>query len=105
MPVIVTPTNGLVEINPANAIEMLNMGDHELAIHEFSIDSPVSARDGVTNQQLYNIRFVIGTNNQPALDFSSGSAQCRIPPDLNADPSYCYVNSFEIVCPSWECSD
>lgn len=96
------PTEYCVTANkavaPAGAIELLDKGEHELAIHKFSITSAASAHDSITGQSLYSIAFQLGTNNQSALNLgSTGLATCKLSPDLNADPAYCYVSEFEIV--------
>ena len=78
-----------------DAVELLDVGEHNLAIHEFEIEAPKSAFDGATGQQLYNISFLIGTNNQSAID--SQYMNCKPPNESGADPTYCYINRFEIV--------
>jgi prepilin-type N-terminal cleavage/methylation domain-containing protein len=80
------------------AIEILGQGEHELAIHNFSITTSATADDSVTGQRLYSINFTLGTNIQSAMDRDAdGAIFCRLRPDLGADPAYCYVNRFEIV--------
>lgn len=81
----------------ANAVEILNVSEHNLAIHNFSIKANTSASDGVTGQQMYVISFILGTNDQTALT----GARCLLPGEVVAnktpDPSYCFVNRFDIV--------
>jgi type II secretory pathway pseudopilin PulG len=84
----------------ADAAELLDKGQHNLAIHSFDISALASAGDTKTGQQLYSIQFLIGTNNQSALTGTLGSTTCRPPNDVNADPSYCSVNAFSIVARS-----
>lgn len=85
------------QIKRANAIELLNAGEHDLAIHLFSIESFDSAHDSRTNQRLYGVRFVIGTNNQKAITNNAGEIVCKIFGQADADPSYCAVSRFDIV--------
>lgn len=89
------------DINFSEAVELLNIGQHNLAIHSFIIISnPLTVSDNKTGQRLYNIEFLIGTNDQQALMFdSAGSANCKpISETANgADPSYCSVNQFNIL--------
>lgn len=84
-------------INKAYAVELLNAGQSDLAIHNFTITADNSAYDSKTGQRLYSIGFLIGTNDQNALTGSSGGMTCSTPDDVNSDPSYCAVNQFDIV--------
>jgi len=78
--------------------ELLNGGQHDLALHGFSISMSDSAVDFKTGQALYNISFIIGTNDKSA--FIKDSATCLPPTAANSDPSYCYINDFNIVARS-----
>lgn len=94
----------LKPIDSAGAIELLNVGDHDLAIHNFTIGTTLSASDSKTGQKLYNISFLIGTNDQTALKGSLDATKCLIPNEVingkTPDPSYCFVNQFDIVARS-----
>lgn len=81
----------------SDAVELLNVGQHNLAIHSFAISAPATAGDNKTGQQLYSIEFMIGTNNQTALTYNTGEVTCLPPGDKEADPSYCSINQFNIV--------
>lgn len=83
------------DINYDDSVELLDVGEHNLAIHEFQIEAPKTAFDGATGQQLYSISFLIGTNDQLAID--SQYMNCKPPSESGADPTYCYINQFEIV--------
>lgn len=86
------------KVDPTNAVELLNIGEHDLAVHSFVISTVASAGDSKTGQQLYSLEFEIGTNDQKALtSSSSGAVICRAPNQTGADPSYCSVNRFDIV--------
>lgn len=83
-------------ITKSDAVELLNDGQSDLAIHSFSIGPyDDSTYDLVTHQRLYNISFLLGTNDQDALDGSDNS--CRLANEANSDPTYCAVNQFDIV--------
>jgi len=82
-------------INPAGAVELLNVGDRDLAVHSFTISTEISASDSKTRQSLYYLSFVIGTNDQAALEPSATT--CRPPSDIASDLNYCSVNQFDIV--------
>jgi len=86
--------NPKVKINYDNAVELLDVGEHDLAIHKFEIKSPATAFDGATGQRLYSLGFLIGTNNQSAIN--SSNLNCKPPNVSGADPTYCYINQFEI---------
>lgn len=83
------------QIEPADAVELLDIGQHNLAIHQFRITTNNSASDSLTGQRLYNIEFVIGTNYLDALNVDQQS--CRPPNDEKSDQYYCSVNQFNIT--------
>lgn len=86
------------KINPDDSIELLNVGEHNLAIHSFVIDTESTAIDTKTKQQLYSISFTLGTNDQNALTFDSGSnASCKPPSEPGSDLNYCAINRFELT--------
>jgi type II secretory pathway pseudopilin PulG len=87
------PTNSLIE--PAGAVELLQVGDLDLAMHKFTITNDSGASDSKTKQGLYYISFVIGTNDQSAINPSSTT--CLPPSDKASDLNYCSVNQFDIV--------
>jgi prepilin-type N-terminal cleavage/methylation domain-containing protein len=86
-------------INPTNAVDLLDIGDHNLAIQSFLVSSPASSIDLATDQELYDIEFAIGTNNQVALqaDSNGNMTQCSAPNIVGSDPTYCVVDTFDIV--------
>lgn len=88
------PTSNIAS---STAVEILDTGQSDLAVHNFSISSDNSAYDARTGQRLYSISFLIGTNDQTALTGSYDSTACRTASDVNSDPSYCAVNQFDIV--------
>jgi len=82
----------------SDAVELLNVGEHNLAVHDFKISSAALMTDNKTGQQLYSIEFTIGTNDQLALTTSStGDIICKAPGEKDADSVYCSVNRFDIV--------
>lgn len=87
-----TPTKKVID---ADAVELMNIGDHSLALHNFSIVSPSSAIDTKTSERLYTMTFTIGTNDQNAL--VADSSACKSPSVAGADPSYCAVQEFTLV--------
>ncbi|MDB5166890.1 MAG: hypothetical protein JWN26_35 [Candidatus Saccharibacteria bacterium] len=88
-------TNLALKVDPTTATELLNVGDHSLAIQNFSISTTTSALDTLTGQQLYTITFDVGTNDQNAL--TNGRSTCKAPGTIGADLSYCVVQNFSIV--------
>ncbi len=82
----------------ADAIELIDIGEHDLALHDFSINTADSASDSRTGQRLYSIEFQLGTNRDGTLLYESDeNPVCKIPGEDGADPSYCSVNHFNIV--------
>ena len=84
-------------IKSIDAVELLNAGEHDLALHSFNISTTSTATDTRTGQELYTVEFLLGTNNQAALIGESADTECRPPSDEQSDPSYCSVNQFNIV--------
>lgn len=82
-------------IDPTSAVELLNVGDHDLAVHSFTITSESSATDSKTGARLYDITFVIGTNDSTAL-VADGSA-CKEPSVSGSDVAFCSVQRFNVV--------
>ena len=83
-----------IDDNPTSTkpVELLNPGQSNLAIQSFSITS--SSSDEKTKQQLYNIVFLIGTNNQQAL---KNNTSCKPPSELGSDFNFCAINEFKIT--------
>lgn len=86
-------------------IELLDSSEHDLAIHTFKITTTAddiltplinenTAGDAKTGQQLYNIDFVLGTNEQSAIDWSTD--KCKPPSDIDSNLNYCSINKFSI---------
>lgn len=78
-------------INFSNSVELLSKGQFDLVIHNFNITSDPSAVDGSTGQQLYNIEFLIGTNDEDTLN--ADKTACEI----GSDQTYCSVSRFNIT--------
>ncbi len=87
------------KIDSTTATELLNVGEHDLAIHNFTVSTNNSASDSKTGQQMYSIEFFIGTNDQNALttSASTNNVMCKPPDQPGADPAYCSINQFDIV--------
>jgi Tfp pilus assembly protein FimT len=84
-------------ISSSGAVEILDVGQSDLAMHSFSISSNDSAYDSRTGQRLYYISFRVGTNDQDALSGTYDSTICKTVSEVNANPSFCAVNQFDIV--------
>ena len=89
------------DIIKANAVELLNAGQFDLAIHGFKIVSYVS--DGTTGQSLYSIEFYIGTNDISAFvdpNFPKGILPVCVQSGIKANPFYCSVSQFNVLARS-----
>jgi type II secretory pathway pseudopilin PulG len=84
-----------LDIDPSGAVELLQSGDRNLAIHSFSMTTATTATDSKTGQQLYTVDFTIGTNDISALNTTQTA--CLPPAILGADVTYCSVQQFSIV--------
>lgn len=87
------------DVVSSDAVELLDGGQHQLAIHSFKISTTDTAVDSLTGQSLYSIEFLLGTNDEAALNYESDDAAvvCKLADEEGADPSYCYINQFNIV--------
>ena len=80
-----------------DSVELLEVGEHNLAIHSFKISSADTAMDAKTGQQLYNIDLTLGTNDQNAITVVNNVWQCKAPGVVGADLSYCSISNFNFV--------
>lgn len=90
-------------VDSTKATELIGTGIKDIVIHNFSITTATgdAINDAVvtTGQQLYDISFLIGTNDSEALyTGADGDLYCK-PPSLsiNVDPAYCFVARFHVV--------
>lgn len=83
--------NTIVARSKAN--ELLTAGDRELVLHSFTISQTSS--DPGTNQALYAITMVIGTNDRQQL--TADSTSCKPPSAAASDENYCSVNEWDII--------
>lgn len=77
----------------AKASELLSTGDRDLVLHTLTIAKTSS--DTTTNQALYAITMVIGTNDQAQL--TTNSASCKPPATGAGNEVYCSVNQWDII--------
>jgi prepilin-type N-terminal cleavage/methylation domain-containing protein len=85
--------NPTLDINRADASEMLTSGDRDLVVHDVKV-SP-GAADPTTGQAIYTISIVIGTNDSEQL--TTNDQSCRPPADGAGKEDYCSVNQFDII--------
>jgi prepilin-type N-terminal cleavage/methylation domain-containing protein len=90
-----TPTKPVI---PSTAVELVNVGQHSLAIHQLTISSAATAADPGTGEQLYTVSFTIGTNDAGTFLTTGGYVSgCSPPGTAGADPTYCVVQQFSLV--------
>jgi len=80
-------------IERSKATELLTTGDRDLVVHNFSIVR--TADDEGTNQAIYAISMLIGTNDRQQL--TTDDASCKPPAAGVGDEDYCSVNRFDII--------
>jgi prepilin-type N-terminal cleavage/methylation domain-containing protein len=73
--------------------ELLSSGDRDLVLHSFTISQ--TASDSTTNQALYAITMVIGTNDRAQL--TTDNASCKPPAQGVGNEDYCSVNQWDII--------
>ncbi len=91
-------STALKDIVVADAVELLDVSQHNLAIQGFSMAN--SSNDPRTGQRLYSIGFLLGTNEtNTVVPYTAGvEARCKTPKELNtADAAYCSINKFNVV--------
>ena len=81
-------------IDKSSSTELLNIGENDLSIYKFEINSNEAVNDDKIGQRLYNINFTLGTG-VGSLDEISWS--CRPPDDTASDVNYCSINDFSLV--------
>ena len=92
----IPPNNTYKPVDLNAAVELIDVGQSDLALQSFVINS--AASDPRTNQQLYNIEFQLGSNDQNALTTDqAGIVSCKPPGVAGSDPARCSVNQFNIV--------
>lgn len=86
--------------NDVTKTEMIEYNDRDLALHSFAITNIV--KDDTTNQNLYNIEFVLGTFRNQVL--KTEDARCKSPKEAAdekdndvKDLKYCAINKFDFV--------
>lgn len=93
-------TNTLKKVVFGDAVELMAVGEHNLAMHYFNVSTTASASDKKTGQQLYNMEFLVGTNDQQALKDDPNDSRykvCKSPGESGSDMAYCSVSSFNII--------
>ncbi|MGV9002039.1 MAG: PulJ/GspJ family protein [Candidatus Saccharimonadaceae bacterium] len=87
-------------INDADAKQMtdlLDAGDHALALQSFSVSTADSAFDVLTKQRLYSVTYTVGSGATSAMNLAASPIKCLDPGSPNANPVYCNVQQFTIV--------
>ncbi|HTJ73307.1 MAG TPA: type II secretion system protein [Verrucomicrobiae bacterium] len=80
-------------VTKAKATELLSTGDRELVLHSFAVTETSS--DPSTNQALYAITMIIGTNDRQQL--TTDDTSCKPPSAGVGDENYCSVNQWDII--------
>lgn len=88
--------NQYPDIDQNGSIEMLDNGDRELNIYNFSVSSNNANYDATTDQRIYTIQFTIGSVTNKEYGVIANN-QCRAPSDAQSDIDYCSINSFTIT--------
>jgi hypothetical protein len=83
-------------INHKISVELLDADKYNLVLHYFTITSKSTAIDTRIGQQLYNVGFVIGTNDSDSLIYDSSGTRCKTSGD-GADLLYCAINRFDVT--------
>lgn len=82
-------------VNPASAVELMRSGDHNLVLHNLTVNSFPSAKDVLSSQQLYKVSYNVGTSDIAALN--NDQSLCKGPGEAGSDLNYCSVSQFTLV--------
>lgn len=77
--------------------DLLDAGDHNLAIQALRISTTDTAYDISTGQRLYTMTYTIGSGETSAMNLTANPITCIPPGSPNANPTYCNVQQFTIV--------
>lgn len=87
----------ITAVDARDMIDLLDVGDHDLALHEFKVMATNEAQDVSTGQRLYTVTYTIGSGAPSAIDLTANPMKCKDPGDPNANITYCNVQKFTIV--------
>lgn len=83
-------------VSSSGSVELLNTGEYSVALHDLEIYSTDSTYDAKSNQRLYSVSMVVGTNEQEAL-MHNPNADSSCKPPVESGGMYCAVNRFNIL--------
>jgi type II secretory pathway pseudopilin PulG len=86
-------TPNMPTIDRTKATDLLSSGDRDLVLHPFSIAR--TSQDPGSNQAIYSISMLIGTNDRDQL--AANDTSCKPPADGVGNEGYCSVNRFDII--------
>jgi hypothetical protein len=88
--------NPELRVRNADATELLSSGDHNLALHRFTISQ--LAEDTSSGQALYRIQMELGTNDQAALErLNTVDSSCKPPSDVDSVQDFCEIYHFDFT--------
>lgn len=85
-----------IAVSSQAANEMLPSDNGDLALHSLTLDRvPPLTEASVPNEALYDIRYIIGTNDAGTIN--TGDLSCNPPSDANQNFNFCSINNFEMI--------
>lgn len=87
----------IINADARQMTDLLDAGDHELALQAFKISTTDRAYDASTNQRLYTVVYTVGSGATSAMDLTATPIKCLDPGMPNANTVYCNVQQFTIV--------
>ena len=94
----VNPANRhITNADARNMTDLLDVGDHKLALHSFKVTTTNEAHDPSINQRLYSVTYTIGSGSVSAMNLTATPIKCLDPSDPNSNLTYCNVQQFTIV--------
>lgn len=77
--------------------DLLDGGDHKLALHALTVSTTNEAQDVSTGQRLYSVTYTIGSGATSAMNLAATPIKCLDPGMANSNLAYCSVQQFSIV--------
>lgn len=85
--------NSPIDKAASQAVELLPEGDRSLRVYD--LEFAPQAASSLTQQRLYRVSVLLGTDNVGAVDTTSNT--CKAPSDFESDITYCAINQFNLT--------
>lgn len=92
------PTNrNIVDADVRQMTDLLDAGDHKLALQTFDVRTTDGVYDASTRQRLYTVTYTLSSGEPSAMNLTARPIKCLEPGTANSNLTYCNVQEFTIV--------